>query len=381
MRKNILILAHSPGSPFTESCNQYVQLFDRADYEVTVAYLVEEETDSLRQKNLAENVLFMNCSRAEIRGLKIGVIRRLLKLCREKKFDVVICHRYKPTYLMLWVSQFVLIPHLFFVMHAIGTMDAMGRKLLVATLFRKNMFFVGVSNAVRDDLRCKLLGVSPEKVITLHNIIDHDEIESQLYSHNVAREKLQLDKNTFIFGHMGRLTYDKDQKSLLQAFSLIHARCQSSQLVIIGGGKLEGELKNQAHDLGLENSIRFMGHVPDGFRYMRAFDVFILCSVKESFGRVLLEAMVARIPMIGTRIFGIPEVVGESGVLVDAKQPKELANAMLAVFQLSQTERDAFGEKGYQRMRELFSIEVFRKKFWESLYSHSHPTLSRNIIP
>jgi glycosyltransferase involved in cell wall biosynthesis len=368
MRKHILILAHSYGMQFLESCNQYAQLFDTQKYAVTVAYLVGAPDPDILKKTTAETVLFLDFSRAQIRGLKIKAITTLLKLCREKKFEIVICHRYKPSYIMLWVAQFCRIPVLFFIMHAIGTMQNLARRILITSLARKNMIFAGVSNAVRDDLRSSLATIPSDRIITLYNIIDPPSFEPQFISRETARKELQLSTDAFVFGHIGRFVKEKNQASLLLAFAAIKRNCPRAKLVMIGDGRLEAELKKQAHILNLENDIIFTGFLTDGFRYMKAFDVFVLCSTKEAFGRVLLEAMTAQIPLLATRTSGMPEVVGDSGFLVETKNPQALSDKMLELYQTSADELAAWGSNGYQRMQQHFSPKSFAKLFWEIDY-------------
>jgi glycosyltransferase involved in cell wall biosynthesis len=365
MRKNILILGHSYGMQFIESCNQYTHLFDPTEYAVTVAYLVGARDDQIINKTVAENVIFLNLSRADIRGLKISAIRQLLALCREQQFKIVICHRYKPTYIMLMVAQFCQIPRLVFIMHAIGTMQSIARRLLIATLLQKNMIFAGVSNAVRDDLRQTLWRVPLKRIVTLHNIIDYELFEPQLFDKDKARKQLNIPANTFIFGHIGRFVKEKDQKTLIHAFSLLKPHCPNAKLLIMGDGRLEYDLKEQVKNLQLSHDVIFPGFIPDGFRFMKAFDCVVLCSIKEAFGRVLLEAMVARIPLIATKVSGIPEVIGETGILVEPSNPQKLALAMQTIYELSSTERADWGNRGYQRMLTHFAIEPFKKTFRE----------------
>src|SRR3989344_311183 len=104
MRKNVLILGHSYGSPFVDVSNQYTQLFDGNKYNVTVMYLLGKPTAEIKNQHLAKNVIFLNFSKKSIRGLKIQAIKKMLQFHRENKFEIVICHRYKPLYIMLWVS-------------------------------------------------------------------------------------------------------------------------------------------------------------------------------------------------------------------------------------------------------------------------------------
>ena len=229
MRKPILILGHNYATQFIDIYNQYTRLFNKDKYEVTVAYLTGEPDDAVRQRTIAEQVLFLNQSKQDIRTLKIRAIRKLLALCREKHFQIVICHRYKPAYIMMWVAKFHKIPALVYVMHELRTMAAINRQLTIACLGRKNMLFAGVSNAVRDDMRKNLWSVPTERVVTLYNMIDIELTEPQLLSRQAARQALNLPDDAFVFGHIARLAPNKDQETLIRAFSLIKTLLPESE--------------------------------------------------------------------------------------------------------------------------------------------------------
>jgi glycosyltransferase involved in cell wall biosynthesis len=365
MRKNILILCHNYGVQFLESCNQYSQLFDTARYEVTVIYLIGPANDQIRSKTLAEQVVFLNLPKYAISGLKLHAIRKLLKICREKSFDTVICHRYKPTYIMLWVAQFCQIKNLFFVMHALSTVKALPRKLLLAALYKKNMYFAGVSNAVCDDLRKDVWRIPQQKIITFYNIIDYELFEPKILSREQARRELGIPQDSIVFGNIGRLVKAKDQRTLLDALALLKTSSPTAHVTIIGDGRLEKELKTHAQHLQISHRVIFTGFVEDGFRFMKAFNALVLCSVEEAFGRVLLEAMIARIPIIATRADGIPEVVGNTGYLVEPSNATQLASAMQKIYSASNSELTALGEKSYQRMLDNFSPASFKKTFMQ----------------
>jgi glycosyltransferase involved in cell wall biosynthesis len=365
MRKNILILCHNYGMQFLESCNQYSQLFDPKRYEVTVIYLIGPANDQIKDKTLAEKVIFLNLPKSAISGLKISAIRTLLKICREKNFTTVICHRYKPTYIMMWVARFCQFKHLFFVMHALSTVKSWPRKLLAAALYQKNMYFAGVSNAVCADLRDSLLRVPASNIVTFYNIIDHELFEPQILSRTAARQELGIPQDVVVFGNIGRLVKAKDQRTLLEALALIKLQAPMAQVTIIGDGRLEKELKELASELHIANDVLFTGFVPDGFRFMKAFDALVLCSIEEAFGRVLLEAMIARIPIIASRADGIPEVVGDTGYLIAPSHPGQLAAAMQTVYDSSAAELAVVGDKSYARMLEMFSPISFKQSFMQ----------------
>lgn len=365
MRKPVLILGHNYATQFVDIYNQYTRLFDKDKYEVTVAFLTGEPNDEIRQRTIAEHVVFLNVPKKYIRGLKISAIRQLLQFTRENKFEIVICHRYKPTYLMMWVAQFYRISALIFVMHELRTMSSKGRQLLIALLKRKNMLFAGVSNAVRDDMRRDLWCVPKDNVVTLYNMIDIDLTEPQFFSREEARKKLTIADDVVLFGNVARLAVNKDQKTLIHAFSLIKPYCPQAKLIIVGQGELETQLKEQVKSYGLTNEVIFTGFLSGGYRYMKAFDCFVLSSIQEAFGRVLIEAMIAKIPIIATRVNGIPEVLGDTGTLIKPKDAAALASAMKQLYLLSKEERAVLGEKGYQHTAKNFSIPAFCEQFWQ----------------
>lgn len=365
-RKNVLILGHNNATQFIDIYNQYTHLFDRDQYEVTVACLTGTENDEDKQRLIAENVIFFNFKKKSLRYLKLNAIKALFLLCKQKQFQIVICHRYKPTYLLLWVAQWIKIPALIFVMHELGTMSSWGRQWLVKSLLKKNMVLAGVSNAVRDDLRKDLTTLAKEQIITLYNVIDVKLTEPFLFSKNDARKLLDLNENDFVFGNIARLAPNKDQESLIHAFSLLKQTCSNAKLVIIGDGHLEQQLKQQIKEYQLEHSVILTGFLRGGFRYMKAFDCFVLSSTQEAFGRVLLEAMIAEVPIIATKVNGIPEVIGESGgQLVAAKNSTELMASMQKIYHTSPEDRSSQGKKAYKWMDTYFSIHGFQQTFWQ----------------
>ena len=366
-RKNILILMHNDATQFIDIANQYVKLFDKNKYKVTVAYLSGNPDENTKNKTISEEVLFLNCSKKSIRGLKIKAIQQLIELCRQEKFNIVIAHRYKPIYIMLWAAQFCRIPTLVFVLHAMKTISHFTRKCFIALLVRRNMYFAGVSDAVRNDLRASLWGIPDSRVITLYNCIDMQTAENRLFSKSEARQFLKIPENTLAIGTVARLVPDKDQKNIIQAFAKVKPHFPHAILFIIGNGELEQELKQLAKQHHLENDIVFTGFVPDAQRYLKALDIFVLSSIEEAFGRVLLEAMIARVPVIGTRIDGIPEVIGDAGLVVEARDSQLLSSAINQLAQLSPEERSTLGDKGYDRVKEKFSTDKFNEDFWKTV--------------
>lgn len=365
MRKNILLFGHSYATQFIDISNQYTRLFDKEKFNVTVVYLVGEPDEKIRERHLAENVIFLNCSRRSVRGLKIAAIAKMIQLCKKNNFEIIICQRYKPSYVMLFVAQFIKIPAIFFIMHELGTISHLSRKMLIAALARKNMIFAGVSNAVRDDIRKSIWGVPHERVITLYNMIDVEWTQSLLLDRETARQQLEYNESQFLFGNIGRLAKNKDQTTLIQAFAKIKPQCPNAKLIIVGDGSLEDKLKKLVAKLNITDDVHFTGFIENGFRFLRAFDVLISSSIQEAFGRVLIEAMIAKTPIIATSVNGVPEVIGDTGPLIPARDKDRLANEMLKAYQTTTSERERWGKLGYDRAINDFSLQRFNEIFWK----------------
>lgn len=114
-----------------------------------------------------------------------------------------------------------------------------------------------------------------------------------------------------VIGTVARLTEQKDYPTLMRAFKLFQNSRPDFRLQIVGIGNLESELKLLARELGIEESIDWIGKVSDPSEYMKNWNLFVLTSLYEGFGLVLLEAMSAGIPIVASDNSAIPEVLGE----------------------------------------------------------------------
>ena len=133
------------------------------------------------------------------------------------------------------------------------------------------------------------------------------------------------------FVTVGRLSVEKGQDLLLRAFAAACARGMAARLVIVGGGPIEGALRERARRLGLDDRVTFTGwirpdQVPD---HVARADAFVSASFAEGIPLVLMEAMSQGIPCIATAVGGVPELIrdGETGLLVAAGDEEGLTAA------------------------------------------------------
>ncbi len=171
-----------------------------------------------------------------------------------------------------------------------------------------------------------------------------------------------------VVGHVARLTAAKDQEGLLRAFDRVRRSRPDARLVIIGEGELRDRLVGLAAELGLGDSVRFVGFRSDVQRLLPAFDLFVLSSHEEGLPISLLEAMAASRPVVATAVGCIPELVssGECGLVVPPRDPEKLAEAILKLLS-DDSARLRYGEAGRRHIEKEFSLPEMIHRY-ESLY-------------
>ncbi|MDR2187315.1 MAG: glycosyltransferase [Azonexus sp.] len=355
----IIQFCHGYQPPFLECARQYAVLFRDTPYKVTTVYLTGKPSDEAVRGSASDEVIFLNYHSKQVRGLKLAAIRRFRQIVADRNVKLCIAHRSKPAYVALLATRLPVIC----VQHTFNTYKRRLRQW-VARLFKRRLCILGVSHAVRDDIRKSLPGWPTEQIETLYNRIDPEAAAKGLLEKDTARRALSLPEDAWIIGNVGRLHPDKDQATLLHGFAQALPQIpKGSLLVIIGTGPREQVLKKLAHELGIAESVRFPGKVPDARRYFKAFDVFALTSDHEPFGMVLLEAMMAGIPIICSNCGGGPEVVGDTGRLFPLGNADALAQEMIA-----QSREPSDHAKLKLHMRErvesLFTDEIARRCFF-----------------
>ncbi|MDD2556896.1 MAG: glycosyltransferase [Desulfuromonadaceae bacterium] len=348
----VLQLCHGYDGPFLDCARQYAVLFKDTPYNVCTAYLTGEPDKYVEEASASAEVLFLNYTSAQIRGLKLSAIQDIKRLNKKHMFKFCIAHRYKATYIALLATQLPV----FGISHAFGDYARFSRQIM-ARIFHKRLNLLGVSNAVRDDIRQKLHWPA-KKIEALYNRIDVQHIQALQVSRDQARTQLQLPQDAWIVANVGRLHPDKDQATLIRGFAHALPDLQpNSLLVIMGKGRLEDELKALAKDLDIEERVVFLGQVPNARRYFKAFDVFALTSDHEPFGMVLLEAMAAGVPIICSDCGGGREVVDGCGLLFP------LGDAIALAEKIIQMKHD-FTTINCDNSLNRFSDEAARDKFW-----------------
>jgi len=334
------------------------------EFDVTSAYLngTPKEGD---MHTICKKVKYFNIPKKKLKGLRLSAMFQLWKYCNEQQFDVIITHRFKPLYIFLLLNKLLKKPaRCISVLHANGEFDRPYRRLLTRLFVDKSWTFVGVSQSVREDLlQYSNAGFTNDNVIYINNSLDIEKTTAGLLPRASARSKLKIGPDAFVFGTIGRLVAVKGHIYLLEAFKKIQTIHPSAKLVIIGGGKLEQEMKDYVHNHNLDASVILTGNIFDAYQYLPAFDVFVLSSLSEGLPLAVLEAMIAELPVIATDVGAVKDTIADKGILIPSKDIEAITSAMQEYIELENQQLKFLGEALCKRAEAEFSIITYRKNY------------------
>lgn len=202
-----------------------------------------------------------------------------------------------------------------------------------------------------------------EKLVTIHNGIEADK--SAGYDNSVARPFIG---QSIDVGTIANLYKTKGLEYLVDAAKLALKDFPQVRFVVIGEGTERANLESRISNLGLEDNFKLVGEKPNAARYLSQFNIFILPSIKEGFPYTLLEAMAAGLPIVATRVGGIPEAMidQKTGILVEPKNPPALANAIADLLRHPEKAK-ALGAAAREQVKK-FSLERMVRET-ETVYS------------
>lgn len=363
-QRTALHLIHGYNEPFLSLSNQYSRALQSDGWRVVTVYLSGKPDTAVRQKTIADEVVFFDAADTAMKGLKLGLIQQVRTLIQQYQPSLIIAQRYKPLYLALLGSLGRSIP-IIGVAHAFGVLKNVSRRCLLQC-FRARLLMVGVSEAVTNDMRQHDHTLRKQALL---NCIDAEALEPRLLLRDAAREKLQLHNDEFVFANVGRLHDDKDQTTLIRAFARISTEAPHAKLLLIGKGKREARYRTLIEALHLQDRAILTGALPAAATLFPAFDCYVSSSDHEPFGIVLTEAMLARVPVISTNCGGAPEVLGEQALYFSCGDDKTLAERMLQIMRNTPEQNQKRGEQLYQRLQQQFSFAPFCARLLNTVQS------------
>jgi len=209
----------------------------------------------------------------------------------------------------------------------------------------------------------KRLGSGYKKCLTIHNAIEEVDFFSRDEAGKFFAETLSFKpaNNTIWIGTIAELTKNKGLPYLVAALAILESK--NWLCLLIGSGEQYDELKHQINALKLGDKIFIINYLPEAARYLRAFDIFVMSSVKEGLPYVLLEAGLAGLAIAATNVGGIPEIIEnkKTGLLSPPKYPRALADQIERLIG-DEKLRDTLGKNLRHKIASDFKFDIMLER-------------------
>jgi poly-gamma-glutamate synthesis protein (capsule biosynthesis protein) len=289
-----------------------------------------------------------------------GERRAIRALCRQHRPDILHTHGYRSDVIDGIVARSEGIS-VVSTCHGFIESNLRGRfhQWLQRRALRRFDAVVAVSRAIEH--RLLEAGVAPTRV---HVVPNAATAATGPISREEARRLLEL-PDTAVIGWVGRLSAEKGPDIALEAFARLAER--GVRLVFLGTGREASRLHARAAALGVSDRVIWRDEVPNAGRLFRAFDAFLLSSRTEGTPMALLEAMAASVPIVATRVGGIPDVIdSSSGHLFESGDVNGIAAGLAEVLRNPDASR-AMAERAQKRLNDGFAVEPWLSMY-ESIY-------------
>lgn len=338
-----------------------LKYFQKKGYNLTLI-LFEKKGEQLSHVPSGIRIIELNKTS---RWSFLALIKRLGSIISHEKPDKVISFIYFTNIITILVkllykvkTEFIISEVNFPRQYLLYTRLSIVKKCLMRFCYKKADKIIcicrALSSSIIDDF-----SISKEKVFTIYNPLDFENI------HKLSLEKIQhpffeMQKTGFkIIIAVGRLSIAKNFDMLLKAFAKTN-KINNVLLLILGDGDLKQSLIQLQNDLGLNNSVDFLGYISNPYSWMSRSDLFVLTSKHEGFGSVIIEAMACGIPVISTDCpVGPNEIIenGVNGYLVPVGDISKLSNKINYLINNSDI-RKSFVEAGNNKIKDFLLEKI-----------------------
>ncbi len=314
--------------------------------------------------------------KAEKEGIKVFPLKiksefslpsifKLRKIIREEGITLLHTHRSSDHWLGFWASRGLEI----MLIRTRHNLTPIPKNPFNYFLYQKaTHHFIAVAEIIKRAM-IEDFKIPPSKITTIHSAVD---IEKFKRKKGGLREELGFPSNIPLVGTVGRIRDHKDYPLFLETARWILERNPKVRFVIVGEGPLEGYIRKLTRDFQLDKKVIFLGKREDVEKIVPDFDVFLLTSKIEGSPAVIKEAMLCGIPVVASKVGGIPEIIenGKEGVLISRRNPEDFGRAVLEL--LDQKEKvKKMVEKARKKVRENYSPEILGKETLE-VYERLH---------
>jgi sugar transferase (PEP-CTERM/EpsH1 system associated) len=262
-------------------------------------------------------------------GISLGLVPRLAKIFRQIQPDVVHTHQVGTLFYAGPAARWARVP---LVVHTEHGKERYAQQFRTRLLGRIAGRFVSTFFCLTRDMAAAVRAsriVPQRKIHVIFNGIDTAQF-TRRHDSRAARRALGIPDDAPLIGTVGRLTEIKRQDVLIRGFALLKKQCPAAHLMLVGEGPLRDDLQKLAAQCQVADAVHFAGYQSPTGPFIQAMNIFALTSRSEGMPQAAIEAAVCALPIVASRVGGLPELIehGRTGLLVPVGDESALAVAL-----------------------------------------------------
>jgi glycosyltransferase involved in cell wall biosynthesis len=289
--------------------------------------------------------------------LDASVIPRLVRLMRDGRYDIVHTHMFASNLLGRLAAMLAGVPVIVSTVQLIADREAWWEILVDCLLQHRTDTMIASSQAVRQSFIQR--GIRPAKIAVIYNSVDlaRFDVVDREAARRAMRQAFGWDEGHLVVGTVARLERIKGLDHLIEAAKTVAEAIPQAGFLVVGDGPQREDLLSRVRQLGLGERFVFAGLRSDIPQILPALDLFVLPSLSEALGIAAIEALASGVPVVASRVGGVPEVVihGETGLLVPPGDAGQLAQAVSRVA-ANPAEARRWADCGRKRVRLMFDV-------------------------
>jgi glycosyltransferase involved in cell wall biosynthesis len=318
-----------------------------------------------------KTILLKNSQRDIDAKKEFGLLFELIKIFKKEKPDIVHLNTSKIGVVGAFAARLAGVKKIIFTAHGWAFNEQRGivSKILFRILYIFTIILCHETIAVSEITKKQIGKTFGKKLIVIRNGLRDIELKSKdsaremllikILQRNTKVSSLLSEKPTWI-GTISELHTTKGLNYAIEAISKIKSNII---FVIMGEGEKRKELEEQAVRLGVANKVFLIGHIDMASSYLKAFDILTLSSITEALPYMLLEAGYAGIPVVASRVGGIPEIIenNKTGILVSPRSSEEIKTSIEYLIKNPEKAR-AFGDNLKEKISKNFTQKIMLEK-------------------
>lgn len=329
---------------------------DKTKFQPTVCCLNGKGAFAHELEELGIKVIALN----KKAGIDISVASKIIKVIKNNKIDIVHTHLWGANFWGRIAAKLAGVKGIIVTEHNTDVWKSRLYFMFDKLLSRWTDRIIVVSNSVKDFYVSK--GIDEKKIEVIYNGVEIEKLQGCKETRTLIKKEFGIKDDEKVLAIIGRLVPQKGHKYLFEALSQLNGSYKI-KLLVVGAGPIEKDLRSTVCGLQLQGKVIFTGLREDVKDILSITNVLVMPSTREGLPMVALEAMAQGVPVIATKVGGVPDLVSdnETGILVESNNHFALKEALSKIIE-DEGLTQRLGENAKKSVQEKFSIEGMLNK-------------------